>query len=114
MKPIRDEFSTLTRLLSSCCHEDISERGIRLLRQVRTKTFDWLQELSYDLMVAPTNTERSKLLRDMAATCRSTFDVDHAVLHKHFYSAEDVAALLSSAIFIHATRSVDSKCMSYS
>ena len=100
----------LTRLLALCCYEDISERGIKLLRQVRTKTFEWVQELSYDLMMAPTNTERSKLLRDMAATCRSTFDVDHAVLHKLLYSAEDVEALLSCAIFIHANNSVDSEC----
>ena len=104
----------LTRLLASCCYEDISERGIRLLRQVRTKTFEWVQELSYDLMIAPTNTERNKLLRDMAATCRSTFDVGHDDLHKLLHSAEDVEALLSCAIFIRANSFVDSECKSNS
>jgi hypothetical protein len=104
----------LTRLLASCCYEDISERGIRLLRQVRTKAFEWVKESSYNLMMAPTNTERSKLLRDMAATCRSTFDVGHALLHKLLYSAEDVEALLSCAIFIHANSSVESGRMSNS
>ena len=104
----------LTRLLSSCCYEDILERGIRLLRQVRTKTFEWVQELSYDLLMAPINTERSKLLKDMAATCRSTFDVGHAILHKLLYSVEDVEALISCAIFIQAYSSVDSERMSNS
>ena len=104
----------LTHLLESCCHEDISERAIRLLRQVRTKTFEWVQELSYDLLMAPINTERSKLLKDMAATCRSTFDVGHAILHKLLYSVEDVEALISCAIFIQAYSSVDSERMSNS
>ncbi|KAF8557183.1 hypothetical protein OG21DRAFT_1601805 [Imleria badia] len=97
----------LTRLLASCCYEDILEQGIRLLRQVRTKTFEWVQELSYGLMIAPTNPERRKLLTDMAATCRSTFDVDPAIFHKLLYSAEDVDALISCAIFIRANSSVD-------
>ena len=101
----------LTRLLASCCYEDILERGIGLLRQVRTKAFEWVQELSYNLMMAPTSTERSKLLRDMAATCRSTFDVDPDTLRKLFHSAEDVDALLSCAFFIHA---LHPECMSNS
>ncbi|KAG6371261.1 hypothetical protein JVT61DRAFT_9726 [Boletus reticuloceps] len=102
----------LTRLLGSCCYEDISEQVIRLLRQVHTKMFKWVQDLSYDLMVAPTKTERSKLLRDMAAACRSTFDVGPSILHKLLCSAEDVVALLSCAILIHANSSVDYRCKS--
>ena len=50
----------------------------------------------------------------MAAACRSTFDVGHAILHKLLYSAEDVEALLSCAIFIHANSTVDSERMSNS
>lgn len=91
----------LTRLLLSCCYEDIADQAIRLLRQVRTKTFEWVQELSYSLLLDPTNTEQSKLMRDMATTCRSTFDVAPVILHKLLYSAEDVDALISCAIFIH-------------
>ena len=101
----------LTRLLASCPDGDISERAIGLLLRVRRKTFHWVQELSYDLMVAPTKTERNELLRDMAATCRSTFDVGPDKVHKILRSVEDIDALLSCAIFIHANVPVDSRSM---
>ncbi|KAG6379639.1 hypothetical protein JVT61DRAFT_10157 [Boletus reticuloceps] len=94
----------LTRLLTSSTNEDITERAIALLRSVRKKTFTWVQELSYDLSKAPTNVERSDLLLDVTAACRSLFDVDLATLRKLFRSAEDVDALLSCAFFIHALR----------
>jgi len=94
----------LTRVLASNPGEDVSERATALLRSVCKRTFAWVQELSYDLAMAPTNKQRSHLLVDMAATCRSTFDVDPATLFKHVYSAEDVDALLSCAFFIHALR----------
>ena len=91
----------LTRVLASSPSEDVSQRAITLLRSVRRKTFSWVQELSYDLVMAPTNKERSSLMRDMASTCRSTFDIDPAAHRNLFHSAEDVDALLSCAFFIH-------------
>ena len=94
----------LTRVLASSPSEGVSDRAIALLRSVRRKTFSWVQELSYDLARAPTNEERRNLLLDMAATCRSTFDVDSDALRKLVHSAEDVDALLSCAFFIHALR----------
>ena len=92
----------LTRVLVSSPGEDVSERAITLLQSVRRKTFHWVQELSYDLAKAPTHDERKDLLREMAAICRSTFNVDPAILPKLFRSAEDVDALLSCALFIEA------------
>ena len=92
----------LARVLASSPSERVSDRAITLLRSVRRKTFGWVQELSYDLAREPTNDERRNLLLDMAATCRSTFDVDTDTLRKLFHSAEDVDALLSCAFFIHA------------
>jgi hypothetical protein len=94
----------LTRVLASSPSEVVSDRAIALLLSIRKKTFSWVQELSYDLRMAPTNEERRDLLLDMAATCRSTFDVDPATLHKILYSAEDVDALLSCRFFMHALR----------
>ena len=98
----------LTRVLASSPSAGVSVRALVLLRSVRRKTFSWVQGLSYDLAQSPTNEERRDRLLDMAATCRSTFDVDRAILHKVFYSAEDVDTLLSCAFFIHALRP---KCM---
>ncbi|KAF8430980.1 hypothetical protein L210DRAFT_625817 [Boletus edulis BED1] len=94
----------LTRMLASSPKEDVAERAVTLLRSVRRKTFSWVQELSYDLAKAPANEERSNLLRDMAATCRSTFDVDRATFRKVLHSPEDVDALLSCAFFVCALR----------
>ena len=94
----------LTRVLASSPSEDLTDRVCVLLRSVRRKTFSWVQELSYDLAEAPPNEERMNLLLAMAATCRSTFDVDPATLRKLFHSAEDVDALLSCAFLIHALR----------
>ena len=99
----------LVRVLASSPSEVVSDRTMALLRTVRMKTFSWVQELSYDLTQVPTNEERRTLLLCMAATCRSTFDVDPATLRKLFQSPEDVDALLSCAFFIHALRL---KCMS--
>ena len=101
----------LTRVLASSPGEGVSDRAIGLLRKVRRKTFSWVQELSYDLAQAPTNEERGILLLEMAATCRSTFDVDVTTLRELFHSLEDVDALLSCAFFIRASRD---KCKSNS
>ncbi|KAG9312774.1 hypothetical protein JVU11DRAFT_6186 [Chiua virens] len=94
----------LTRILASSPSERVSERAIHLLRDIRSKTLLWVEELSYNLAMAPTNTKRSRLLLEMAATCRSTFDVDPACLPKLFRSAEDVDATLSCALFIRSLR----------
>ena len=94
----------LTRVLVSSPSEAVSERAIEFLRSLHRKSFSWVQELSYNLTKAPMNEERRNLLQNMAATCRSTFDIDPTALHKLFQSAEDVDALLSCAFFIHALR----------
>ena len=92
----------LTRVLASSPSEGVSEVTIALLRRVRKKTFRWMQDLSYDLGRTPTNEERRTLLLDMATACRSTFNVDGAILPKLVISAEDVDALLSCAFFVAA------------
>ena len=101
----------LTRVLVSSSSEDVSKRAITLIRSVRRKTFSCVQDLSYDLAMAPENEERRNLLLEMAATCRSTFDVDHVTLPKLLHSPEDVDALLSCSFFI---RALYPACMSYS
>ena len=92
----------LTRVLASSPSDDVSERVIVLIRSVRRKTFSCVQDLSYDLAMAPANKERRNLLLEMAATCRSTFDVDHITHSKLLHSPEDVDALLSCSFFIRA------------
>ena len=104
----------LTRVLASSPSEDVSQRGIVLLRGIRRKTFSWVQELLYDLTLAPLDTARADALFNMAATCRSTFDVGPAIFNKVFHSAEDVDALLSCAFFVSAFCPQNCRCMSNS
>ena len=91
----------LTRVLASSPSKDVSEQAIKLLRGVRKTTFGWVQEILYDLVKAPTNSERRELLVHVSTTCRSTFDVDAATICNLFQSAEDVDALISCAFFTH-------------
>ena len=46
-----------TQVLASSPSGDVSEWAIALLRSVRTRTFSWVQELSYDLAKERTNKE---------------------------------------------------------
>jgi hypothetical protein len=91
----------LGRLLASNAHQAISMKVVKLLRAVRTKVFSWVQELSGKLARTPGDEELRGLLRDTAAICRSTFDVDPTMVEQLLHSVEDVEILLSCAIFIH-------------
>ena len=90
----------LTRVLASSPGQCVSKRAIVILRSVRRKTFNWVQDILYDLTQAPTNYERRILLKELATACRSTFGVDPATFCKHFRSAEDADALLSCALLM--------------
>ena len=91
----------LRRLLASSPDQAVSLEVLSLLRTVRGKVFSWVQELSARLIKTPEDEASREVLRDTAAICRSTFDVDPALIPKLLHSAEDVEVLLSSAIIIH-------------
>ena len=101
--PVMATVSLLACLLASSAGGDIAERAIALLRNVRGKTFDWVHELLCDWIDSPANGECSDLLRDMAAVCRSTFDVGPAMAHKLLHSAQDIEVALSCAILVRTT-----------
>ncbi|KAF8546980.1 hypothetical protein OG21DRAFT_1607573 [Imleria badia] len=105
--PVMATISLLTCILASSPSDDIVERAIELLRNVRGKTFDWLHELLYDWVDSRANEKCSNLLRDMAAVCRSTFDVGPAIVHKILCSAQDIEVALSCAILIRTTILMD-------
>ncbi|KAG1810865.1 uncharacterized protein BJ212DRAFT_1484001 [Suillus subaureus] len=67
------------RILSSTQEGSIKSRGYLLLRRIRTATFTLLRQLSRKMEASDDEKASRDLqarLRDMAATCRSTFDVD--------------------------------------
>ncbi|KAG2136632.1 hypothetical protein DEU56DRAFT_980804 [Suillus clintonianus] len=67
------------RVLYLTQEESIKSRGYSLLRRIRTVTFTLLMQLSGKMQASNDETVSRDLqgrVRDMAVTCRSTFDVD--------------------------------------
>ncbi|KAG1750341.1 uncharacterized protein EDB91DRAFT_1303212 [Suillus paluster] len=67
------------RILSSTDAESIRSHGYSLLQRIRTATFTLLTQLSKKMQASNDVTVSQELqgrVRDMAVTCRSTFDVD--------------------------------------
>ena len=91
----------LRRLLASSPDESVSLKVLKLLRTIRSKVFAWVKELSAKLTRTPEDEEFRGYLRDCAAVCRSTYDVDPHLVPGLLNSAEDVEVLLSCAILIH-------------
>ena len=94
----------LTRLLASDPPECVLEQALQLLRNIRRKTLEWVRELAYNLIQAPTSDERHRCLWRMALTCWSTFAVSASSFRRVLRSMEDVEALLSCALFARATK----------
>ena len=110
--PVMGIISILASLLASGPCEAISKQTFQLLRNVRGKTFDWVNELLYDVIKSPTNKECRQVLWNMAAICRSTFNVDPAIMHKLLHSAQDIEIALTCAFLMRTTAPTDfpSKC----
>ncbi|KAG2137491.1 hypothetical protein DEU56DRAFT_946063 [Suillus clintonianus] len=89
------------RVLSSTQEEIIKSRGYSLLRRIRTATFTLLTQLSGKLQASSDETASRDLqgrVRDMAVTCRSTFDVDASLL---LMSHDDIKVFVYCAVMIH-------------
>ena len=91
----------LRRLLMASPNRGVFLKALGLLRTVRGKLFSWIEELSTKLMETPGDEEFRGYLRDTAAICRSTFDVDPSMIRRLLHSSEDIKVLLSSAILVH-------------
>jgi hypothetical protein len=102
----------LRRLLTSSPDQAVSLRALGLLRTVRGKVFSWVEELSAKLTKTPGDDELRGFLRDAAAICRSTFDIDPSMIRNLIHSAEDIGVLLYSAILIHDHTPSDVSCHS--
>ncbi|KAG0693269.1 hypothetical protein DFH29DRAFT_985528 [Suillus ampliporus] len=91
------------RILSSTQEESIRSRGYSLLRSIRTSTFMLLTHLSRKLQSSNDETVSRDLrgrVRDMAVTCRSTFDVDSDA-SLLLTSSEDVKVFAYCAVMIY-------------
>ena len=86
-------------------HDETTDaQALELLSKVREKTFHWVSELSEKLENATSETEREDLqgrLRDVAAICRSTFEVGALDARQLLCSPRSLEVLLSCAIIAH-------------
>jgi hypothetical protein len=92
------------RVLSSTQGESIKNRGQSLLRRIRTATFTLLIQLSTKMQASNDSDvtfsrELQGRIRDMAITCRSTFDVDGDV--SLLLTSNDIKVYACCAIMIY-------------
>ncbi|KIK90485.1 hypothetical protein PAXRUDRAFT_14327 [Paxillus rubicundulus Ve08.2h10] len=90
----------INRLLATNRVSSVQARAHELLREVRKKTFSWVQELSLKVQEVKDEEIRERL-RDIAAICRSTFGVDRENTREQLSSQADVEILVTCAITIH-------------
>ena len=98
--------SLLAGVIASGHSQDTSERAIKLLRDVRCKTFRWVHELLYEARKSSPSNVGLKLLRDMAAVCRNTFNVGSTTSQKLLCSAQDIEIVLSCSMLIRTTHAL--------
>jgi len=103
-----------SRILSCNSCEAVKSRAAELLRKARQFTFTWSRELAMKLDKSRINRERtanqnieqnpdelrSRLLQ-VAAICRTTYDVDQTELSRIFSSDHDIEVAVECAIAVH-------------
>ncbi|KAJ8597174.1 hypothetical protein M405DRAFT_756250 [Rhizopogon salebrosus TDB-379] len=92
-----------SRLLSSAEDFGVIQQTYRLLQAVRNATFKWVQELSNTLQGAPDKSslrEHQARIRDMAAICRSTYDVGPDNINELLLSPYDLEVLAYCAVTV--------------
>ncbi|KAF8318602.1 uncharacterized protein EI90DRAFT_3083112 [Cantharellus anzutake] len=92
-----------SRLLVSAVAQPITNRTYKLLQKIRDTTLRWLHELLALQSHAETETERGRSRRaicQIAAVCRSSFDVDACHAGELLRTPEDVAIFIECAIIL--------------
>ncbi|KAH7908220.1 hypothetical protein BJ138DRAFT_1207474 [Hygrophoropsis aurantiaca] len=90
-------IAIIARLLATTKHEGVRRNSYLVLRRIRKKVFDWLQELSSELQTAGDTAQSVELrqrVRDIAIVCRSTYD------QITLFDEQDVEILLYCTIMI--------------
>uniref|UniRef100_A0A0W0G780 ubiquitinyl hydrolase 1 n=1 Tax=Moniliophthora roreri TaxID=221103 RepID=A0A0W0G780_MONRR len=114
---VRTIILIVSRLLSSSPHAEVTTECIELLRKARMVTWAWLDQLEEKLQDA--SEESVKPFQDkvceMAAVCRSTFDVDDVdedgtgdgYLPNLLSIAEDICIFACCGILVHDNTPTD-------
>ncbi|KAH7924415.1 hypothetical protein BV22DRAFT_1013332 [Leucogyrophana mollusca] len=105
MVSMRTIIALTRRLLTSAEDMGVIQGAYDLLHTARSKTFNWLVELSRSLEDASgageNESELRGIVRDMAATCRSTYDVEPIHIESLLHSSLDIQIFAQCAIIIH-------------
>jgi hypothetical protein len=99
-----------SRLLSSADDSDVIQQSHELMRAVRHATFKWVLELSEALQKAPDESSSDEFqarLRDMAAICRSTYDVGPDNINALLQSPHDLEILAYCSVTVRDNVPVD-------
>ncbi|TDL21943.1 hypothetical protein BD410DRAFT_828691 [Rickenella mellea] len=101
---VRTMVFLATRLLAVTNDDKISESLYCLLKQARNATFRWMGQLVDKLQMSRSDGESDEFQRrayEMAATCRSTYDVDDIHIRRLLSSEDDVNILVQCAVTVH-------------
>jgi hypothetical protein len=93
----------VARLVESTTEASILRGAYKFLREARATTLEWLRKLSVKLQKAETESqviEFQQRVCEMAAICRSTFDVNAVHLPKILSTPEDYSILISCSVTI--------------
>lgn len=100
---LRSAIVLTARLLASATDSNVIAEGYSLLRDARRIAFDWMHQLATKLETILDESETQEFqvrLCELAATCRSTFDVDPKHAPFLLESQDDVAVLVECSITV--------------
>lgn len=91
------------RLLSISEHEEIARRAVEFLRKARSVCLNWTRQLTEKLRDCEEEDTKDFQLRvlQMAAVCRTTYNVDDKYLTDVLHSNKDFAVLVECATIVH-------------
>ncbi|KAB5592328.1 kinase-(PK-like) protein [Ceratobasidium theobromae] len=103
-------ISLVARLLASSPPNDVAQDIYRLLREARAVAFEWLTTLQVKLQMAEVDADIMNYqvrICEMAAICRSTFDVDPTHMPRLLSTIEDFSTFLKCSIVLFDNKPPD-------
>ncbi|KAG9125299.1 hypothetical protein FRC07_008195 [Ceratobasidium sp. 392] len=101
---VRTVVMLVTRLLATTTDDGTQQDAYKFLREARRVTFKWLQELLAKLQSAeiPSQvTDYQRRICEMAAICRSTYDVDMPHIPKVFVTTKDYHVAIFCSVTLY-------------
>ncbi|KAG9091866.1 hypothetical protein FRC06_000351, partial [Ceratobasidium sp. 370] len=107
---VRTIVMLVTRLLASTTDPSTQQDAYQFLREAQRVTFKWLRELSAKLQTVELSSQVSdyqQRICEMAAICRSTYDVDAIHIPQLFTATRDYQVIVFCSVILHDNRPFD-------